>query len=253
MTTAYIKGTPSSAIVKTIQHVKACAAHISHPLLMSMILLSYELSPENEIRQRSARDWLRRLEHAISGRDEIREDESYVSEGVLDMDGISRDMYECNGQVLWKKPGAYIETVKEVEKAMERFRKGAEDAGRYEGELEKSHRNMLSRSEFYMAKLKGLENYSWTTLERLRIQREAVGLHPQATRSLHGPVVAEKGGVLTWVAVQHCGHQGVEAQSSNRKGAEVPRPRHEARRHRHEDPHAPWRHLPAGDLPRLCV
>lgn len=201
LTTAYVKGTPSSAIVKTIQHMKACAAHVSHPLLMPIILLSYELSPENEVRQRSARDWLRRLEHAISGRDEIREDESYVTEGVLDMDGISRDMYECNGQVLWKKPGAYIENVREMEKAMERFRKGTENVGGYKGELERSHRNMLSRLEFYMAKLKGLENYSWTTLERLRIQREAASFHPQVMPSLHGPYIVEKVCALTGLAV----------------------------------------------------
>lgn len=186
MTTAYAKGTPSSAIVKTIQHVKACAAQVSHPLLMPVILLSYELSPENEIRQRSARDWLRRLEHAISGRDEIREDESYISEGVLDMDGISRDMYECNGQVLWKKPGAYMENVREVERAMGRFREGMEGVGGYAGEVEKLHRSMLARLEFYMAKLKGLENYSWTTLERLRIQREAVSLGPPIPASPRG-------------------------------------------------------------------
>lgn len=174
ITTGYAKGTPSSPLVHTIEHIKACALQISHPLLLPVVLLSYELSPENEIRQRSARDWLRRLEHAISGRDEIREDESYVVDGILDMDGISRDMYECNGQVLWKKPGAYMENVKEVERAMGRFREGKEGVGGYGVELDKCHRSLLARLEFYMVKLKGLENYSWTTLERLRIQREAV-------------------------------------------------------------------------------
>ncbi|CAI4217886.1 unnamed protein product [Parascedosporium putredinis] len=123
------------------------------PLVLPMIMLFFELNPENEKRQRRARDWLRRLEHAISGRDEINDEESYVNGGVLDMDGITRDMYECNGQVLWKKPQAYMEIVKEFDKAMERFEQ---------------------RTEFYMAKLKGLENYIWTTLERLRIQREAL-------------------------------------------------------------------------------
>lgn len=176
ITTAYAKGTPSSPLVRTIQHIKACALQVSHPLLLPVVLLSYELSPENEIRQRSARDWLRRLEHAISGRDEIREDESYVVDGILDMDGISRDMYECNGQVLWKKPGAYMENVREVERAMGRFREGKEGVGGYGRELDRCHRSLLARLEFYMVKLKGLENYSWTTLERLRIQREAVGL-----------------------------------------------------------------------------
>jgi len=172
MTTGYAKGTPSSDIGKAISHIRACAAQIVHPLLLPMILLSYQVAPDNEIRQRQARDWLRRLEHAISGRDEIRAEESYVTAGILDMDGITRDMYECNGQVLWKKPQAYIDTILELERAMGRFKTGTGD--QFTRELDKLHKSMLARTEFYMVKLKGLENYAWTTLERLRIQREAV-------------------------------------------------------------------------------
>lgn len=175
ITTGYVKGTPNTDITTAISHLKACSGQVGHPLVLPMIMLFFELNPENEKRQRRARDWLRRLEHAISGRDEINDEESYVKGGVLDMDGITRDMYECNGQVLWKKPQAYMEIVKEFDKAMERFEQKVRP-DLFVGELNKAHRGMLARTEFYMAKLKGLENYIWTTLERLRIQREAVCL-----------------------------------------------------------------------------
>ena len=196
MTTGYVKGTPNTDITTAINHIKACAGQVSHPLLLPMVMLSFELAPENEIRQRQARDWLRRLEHAISGRDEIKDEESYVKSGVLDMDGITRDMYECNGQVLWKKPQAYMETIKEFRKAMMRFRDQVSE-DKFVGELDKMHRSMMARMEFYMSKLKGLENYSWTTLERLRIQREAAS----CMRVLRPPTSAD----VNALAIQYLG------------------------------------------------
>ena len=139
-------------------------------------MLSYELSTENEVRQRHARDWLRKLEHAVTGRDEITEEEGYIRDGILDLDGINRDLYECNSQVLWKKPQAYIDCIKEVELAVGRFGEGmvGEDSKWIDQGLEKMQRNITSRLEFYRVKLKGIEHYAWTTLERLRVQREAV-------------------------------------------------------------------------------
>ena len=41
-------------------------------------------------------------------------------------------------------------------------------------ELDKLHRSMVARLDFYKVKLTGLENYIHTTLERLKVQREAV-------------------------------------------------------------------------------
>jgi hypothetical protein len=190
LTTGFVKGTASSNIVDALKHVKACAPQVGHPLLLPIIMLSYELSTENEVRQRLARDWLRKLEHAVTGRDEITEEEGYIRDGILDLDGINRDLYECNSQVLWKKPQAYLDTIKEVEIALGRFRDGMvgeeEGGGRWKDGvgLEKLHRSMLSRLEFYRVKLKGIEHYSWTTLERLRVQREAVCLFSRFRSSL---------------------------------------------------------------------
>lgn len=193
ITTGYVKGTDSSDMVESIGHVKKCAKQIAHPFLLPMIVLSHDLSPKNDQKQRDARDWLRRLEHAVSMRNEIVEDEGYVKDAVMDLDQINRDLVECHSQVLWKRPQAYQEIIKEMEKGLVRFKEGLtkersaasvkrdEDGAVIKGgdeygyvELDRCHKSMCSRLEFYRNKLVGIENYAHTTLERLAIQRGAV-------------------------------------------------------------------------------
>lgn len=199
ITTGYVKGTDSSDMEESIGHLKSCARQIAHPMLLPMIVLSHDLSPKNDQKQRDARDWLRRLEHAVSMRNEIAEDEGYVKEHVMDLDQINRDLVECHSQVLWKRPQAYQEIIKEMEKGLERFmaklpRKrgpaGVEKKKLDEEdedskvvvvkdeygfrEVERCQQSILSRLEFYRNKLVGIENYAHTTLERLAIQRSAV-------------------------------------------------------------------------------
>lgn len=199
ITTGYVKGTDSSEMGESIGHLKNCARQVAHPFLLPMIILSHDLSPKTDQKQRDARDWLRRLEHAVSMRNEIVEDEGYVKDAVMDLDQINRDLVECHSQVLWKRPQAYQEIVREMEVGLGRFMEklplerrkthqvqeaeGSETEPshrlvQYEyryGELvDKCHRSMLSRLEFYRNKLIGIENYAHTTLERLAIQRSAV-------------------------------------------------------------------------------
>jgi hypothetical protein len=86
ITTGYCKGTHSSDMVMCIQHLKACTLQISHPLLLPVIIFSHDVSFKTDIKQREARDWLRRLEHAVSMRTEIEEKEGYVNkDGVVDL------------------------------------------------------------------------------------------------------------------------------------------------------------------------
>lgn len=195
ITTGYVKGTDSSDMVESIAHIKNCAKQVAHPFLLPMIVLSHDLSPKNDQKQRDARDWLRRLEHAVSMRNEIVEDEGYVKDAVMDLDQINRDLVECHSQVLWKRPQAYQEIIKEMEKGMVRFKEGMtkdrgpgsvkrdEDGVLIKGgdefgylEVDRCHKSMGSRLEFYRNKLVGIENYAHTTLERLAIQRGAVRL-----------------------------------------------------------------------------
>ena len=183
ITTGFIKGTPSSDVERALLHLKACAAQVGHPVLLPMIILSYDLSPMNDQKQRDARDWLRRLENAVSLRNEVEEHEQYFQDGLMEVDGLNRDLVECHGHVMWKRPQAYTALCKEMEKAMENFRykwmvMRAEEMTdgelTHRKEIDKLHRSLLARLDFYKVKLTGLENYIHTTLERLKVQREAV-------------------------------------------------------------------------------
>lgn len=175
ITTGYAKGTESSDIVESIKHLKSCSAQVLHPLLLPMIILSHDLSTKNDQKQREAREWLRRLENAISLRNDIVEAEGYVKQDYMDLDQINRDLVECHSQVLWKRPQAYQEILDSLDEAMKRFWDKAslkpELYGGPSGEVDKLHRSMTGRIDFYRAKLKGTENYAHTTLERLTIQR----------------------------------------------------------------------------------
>ncbi|KAK0646562.1 hypothetical protein B0T16DRAFT_413742 [Cercophora newfieldiana] len=178
ITSGFAKGTESSDMVKCIEHIKACANQVMHPMLLPVIILSHDLSAKNDQKQREAREWLRKLEHAVSMRDEVLPEESrYIKESMVDLDQINRDLVECHSQVLWKRPQAYQEIILSMQKAMDIFWDKACNNliyGGQGGEVDKLHRSMHSRLVFYQAKLKGIEHYAHTTLERLQIQRAAL-------------------------------------------------------------------------------
>lgn len=177
VTTGYVKGTPSSDMGRSIKHLRACAGQVLHPLLLPIIILSHDLSG-NDQKQRDAREWLRMLEHAVSMRNEVLESESrYIKESMVDLDQINRDLVECHSQVLWKRPQAYQEIIKGFHSAMDKFWAKAQHDAAYGGpggDVDKLHRSLLARLDFYQAKLKGIEHYAFITLERLTIQRAAV-------------------------------------------------------------------------------
>ncbi|KAI1212470.1 uncharacterized protein F4807DRAFT_416262 [Annulohypoxylon truncatum] len=171
ITSGYVKGTETSDIVDSLEHLAACRAEVGHPFLLPIIILSHDLSSRGDRRQREIRDWLRRLENAITMRNEIDEKETYAD---FDVDGINRDLVECHSQVLWKRPQAYQEIVKEFKGAMDDFIKYVPEHGRNSPALAALHASMIGRLDFYRVKLTGMEHYIHTTLERLHIQRQAL-------------------------------------------------------------------------------
>lgn len=173
ITTGFAKGTPSSDMEESIRHLRACVLQIGHPLLLPIIILSHDISFKTDIKQRDARDWLRKLEHAVSMRTEIEEREGYVRDGVVDLDAINRDLVECHSQVLWKRPKAYLEILEHIRNAMTEFDKNLPET-RKDTSMRKLHASMLARLDFYKVKLQGIESYAFTTLQRLDIQRTAV-------------------------------------------------------------------------------
>ncbi|KAI8959135.1 hypothetical protein F5Y11DRAFT_14795 [Daldinia sp. FL1419] len=170
ITSGFVKGTSSSDIAKSLEHLRACRAEVGHPLLLPMIILSHDLSSKGDKRQRDARDWLRRLENAITMRNEIDAAEVYSE---FDVDGINRDLVECHSQVLWKRPQAYRGIIGEIKRAMKKFMQQRPE-GAHADEVKDLHDLMLSRLDFYRVKLTGMEHYIHTTLERLHIQRQAL-------------------------------------------------------------------------------
>lgn len=173
ITTGFSKGTPSSDIVECIKHLKACVLQVGHPMLLPIIIFSHDVSFKTDIKQRDARDWLRRLEHAVSMRSEIEEREGYVKEGVVDLDAVNRDLVECHSQVLWKRPKAYLEILAAIEKTMATFYDKLPEERKVK-DMKALHASMIARLDFYRVKLQGIESYAYTTLQRLEIQRSAV-------------------------------------------------------------------------------
>ncbi|KAM0459465.1 hypothetical protein ACHAPV_005653 [Trichoderma viride] len=183
ITTGFMKGTPSSDIIPALKHLRECYGQVGHPMLLPTIILSHDLSPANDQKQRDARDWLRRLENAVSLRDEVEPGEQYFQDGILSIDGLNRDLVECHSHVMWKRPQAYFALVREMELSMERFKVLWYDYKKdfltdeeiaHRKTIDQLHRSMIARMEFYRVKLRGLENYIHTTLERLKVQREAL-------------------------------------------------------------------------------
>ncbi|KAH8673639.1 hypothetical protein BX600DRAFT_211125 [Xylariales sp. PMI_506] len=171
ITNGFVKGTSSSDINEAIMHLRACNMQVAHPLLLPIIILSHDLSSKTDQKQRDARDWLRRLENAVTMRNDIDDRDRYLE---FDLDVINRDLVECHSQVLWKRPQAYQEIIKEIKSAMDKFWQGAREDRKMFEEIKALHNSMDSRLEFYRIKLLGVENYAHTTLERLNIQRQAL-------------------------------------------------------------------------------
>ncbi|PMD36365.1 hypothetical protein L207DRAFT_637477 [Hyaloscypha variabilis F] len=166
----FCKGTPSSHIVESIKSLKACCREICHPLLLPMILFSHDAP--SDIKQRDARDWLRKLEHAIAMRPDSEEG-GYMKDGVVNLDMVNRDLVQCHAQVLWQRPISYLRIIDSFKEALELFYNNIPENKRYP-ETEKIQISMLSRLEFYRKKWQGIETYANTTLERLATQKSSL-------------------------------------------------------------------------------
>ncbi|KAF8850097.1 hypothetical protein BDZ45DRAFT_603309 [Acephala macrosclerotiorum] len=170
ITTGFCKGTPSSYLGECLKDLQGCVVEIGHPLLLPFLILSHEASFKTEMRQLDARDWLRRIENAVSIRSQIQDKVAYIKDGAVDLDSINRDLVECHAQVLWKNSVSNLQVIEEFKKSMDVFYKGLSNNQR-SGKVQKIHASIASKLEFYKNRMQGIENYSNTTLQRLEIQR----------------------------------------------------------------------------------
>ncbi|GAB1315448.1 hypothetical protein MFIFM68171_05658 [Madurella fahalii] len=173
ITTGFRKGTPSSEIQEAIDLLQDCTSDLGHALLLPLIVLGSQYSWKAERHQREAREWLRRMESVIAMRHNIAPDSAFLTNGVLDIVAINRDLVECHAQVLLKRPSAYITVIDAMEHAAACFianlpeERNSTDVKRFQQAVE-------LRLGFYKRRWEGIEVYANTTLQRLEIQRNAL-------------------------------------------------------------------------------
>ncbi|KAI0513145.1 hypothetical protein F5B22DRAFT_612421 [Xylaria bambusicola] len=176
ITSGYVKSTSTTDIDRQIQHLTACSRPVAHPLLLP-ILLFHSLSAKNDEDQRDVRVMIRELEGALSQRYQQYAAISYGPGREINLDSLNHQLTECQCRVLQKKPQAWRNALRRMEKAMHAFW-GTLHAHSIEDEpnpqLQILHRSLLSRLDFLAGKLDGLENYSHVSLERLKTQREVM-------------------------------------------------------------------------------
>ncbi|KAI3328148.1 hypothetical protein F4824DRAFT_484588 [Ustulina deusta] len=168
VTTGFVKGTSTSGITDAVKQLKSMPGYVKHPLLLPLILISRYLGTKTDMRQGEARYWLRRLENTIS-----IQNKSAGQVPMEELEQIGLDIVECYAQLLWLRPQAYIGVLDQLEVAMARFRSGM-STDSWCSELNAQHNNMLGKLDFLRQKLKGVEVYASTTMERLNRQRDAI-------------------------------------------------------------------------------
>ncbi|KAK4203465.1 hypothetical protein QBC40DRAFT_194280 [Triangularia verruculosa] len=173
MTTGFAKGTGSSNLSDTIQHLKACTAELGHAMLLPLVQLHHTSSAAADLKQRDARDWLRLIEHAISI-DRVDDPEGHqTSDGNLDLDIMRHDLMECQAQTLWNRPALYLVVIDSMEEAAQLFMKMLPDERKC-ATVEKFQGTVISRLMLHRKRWNGIEVYSNTTRQRIEIQRSVL-------------------------------------------------------------------------------
>lgn len=183
ITSGFFKGTASSDVKPVLKHLHRCAEQIGHSMVLPMIIFGHDMGLNLEVKQRNLRQESRRLENAISLRGDIRPDESFVINGIVDYDIINQYIIEVHTQVLWKNPTAYQAILVGFNKAFTEFYNKI-PPDRLDVTLQKMHDSMLSRISFYNTRLEGIKEYAETTMKRLELQRHAVSYYLLSTTKI---------------------------------------------------------------------
>ncbi|EPE24726.1 hypothetical protein GLAREA_08579 [Glarea lozoyensis ATCC 20868] len=139
-----------------------------------MITLEYSNTADDI--QRDAQDWLSQLEYAVISNDKMNEFfESYVKDGVMDVEAVNRAIVECHSQVLWKRPEAYLAIIESIECTAKDFHRISTER-RQDETFGMIHARILSRLNFFKMRLQGNRVYADTTLRRLDFLRSAFSM-----------------------------------------------------------------------------
>ncbi|KAF4470291.1 magnesium transport transmembrane region [Fusarium albosuccineum] len=172
--TSNSKGMQDYTRINTIfEDLPSWAASASHPLLLPLMFLAQQLSPENDEQQRKARKMVRSLEERLSKRYQVNSAPDFNEETHLDLYKISQELADCQCTVLWKRPQAWKNVVSRMVKATECFWDALAEEDKYPVKAELNS-SILDQLEFLIIKLDNLENYAHVSSERLKLQRQVM-------------------------------------------------------------------------------
>ncbi|KAF4973370.1 hypothetical protein FSARC_348 [Fusarium sarcochroum] len=121
ITSGFVKGNAKyGSIWDALTHLKQFPEQVIHPMLLSMLVLSHDLSPEAERRQRDVRRQIMEFEAALtlnSGNTTGQD----LNLSHIDVDVFSRRLVRCWALALVKPSRSYIKVAENVEDALKGF------------------------------------------------------------------------------------------------------------------------------------
>lgn len=170
MTSGYVKAVEELNFRKVLDDLVLCGRPVSHPLLLPVLTLCYELSSNYDLQQRALRTELEKLDAILAGRHGAT---SYSPRGGSVIDFISNAVNVCRTGVLQTRPQAWQNVVDNVRHAAA-YTWDHVPAEKKSSELRDLHVALMNRLDFLDTKLQGIENYAHVTLERLGVLRDEV-------------------------------------------------------------------------------
>lgn len=183
-TTGFYKGTGSSKMADVLDSLKQCADNTYHPLLIPLIIFEMECMAGTELRQRTARAWVRSIENQL-GQEFLHptDDSHHLAE--LHSELLRRDIVECHAQVLWKAPKDYIRILQSFRACLKRMEPELHRADSNTKDVAETHQKFGSRVNFLEQRFESLSIYMDKTLMQLSMQQDAVSPTLSLTRSSH--------------------------------------------------------------------
>ncbi|KAL2272421.1 hypothetical protein FJTKL_06588 [Diaporthe vaccinii] len=168
-TTGFYKGTGSSNMADVLESLKQCADNTYHPLLIPLLIFEMECMAGTELRQRTARAWVRSIENQL-GQEFLHptDDSHHLAE--LHTELLRRDIVECHAQVLWKAPKDYTRILQSFRACLRRL--GPEVSNIKD--VAEMHQRFGSRVDFLEQRFESLGVYMDKTLMRLSMQQDAL-------------------------------------------------------------------------------
>lgn len=164
ITSGFFKGTVRSDIAKCVHCLRNCtAAEISHPLLLPILIFTYDMDAKEEKRHRDNRERVRVLEKLVTDASHRYNDPDLTRADNVNLDAINSDLVDCHKEVLWKRPEGYLTILGNMVLTLHALRKKFPDQRTDVDQMLEARLSLLK------AKLDGIQTHRHITLSRLEL------------------------------------------------------------------------------------